>query len=202
MFFAGYDMSPGGTTGSARCTFPAGNLAGEVAPLTRKTGRWEQAGNHVGVRQAEIGTQDSPEQVRYYDSLRGRVDAWLTQHVGTRYEPFRQALFFVPDVFALVFRLAQDRRVRLIDRLKLWGLAVYILSPVDINLDFILPLGPLDDLALSLFVLNSALSSIPDDLLREHWPGDGDAIDVLRGLTKLLWSFRRPRSRKPRPSPA
>lgn len=135
-------------------------------------------------------------QKRYYDTLRTRIDSWLRHHVGTRYEPYRQALFLVPDVFALVFRLAQDRRVRLLDRLKLWGLVVYILSPVDINIDFILPLGPLDDLALALVVLDSVFASTPDYILREHWPGSGDAIDVVRGLTRVLWRIKRPRSRR------
>ncbi len=134
-------------------------------------------------------------QDRYYDVLRSRIVSWLDHHVGERFEPYRQALFLVPDVFALVFRLAQDNRVKLINRIKLWGLIIYILSPVDINIDFILPLGPLDDLALSLVVLDSVFEDTPDHVLEDNWSGDGDAVAVLRGLTRILWKIKRPRRR-------
>ncbi len=141
---------------------------------------------------------DRLAQERYYDSLRARIDSWLRRHAGPRYEAYRQALFLVPDIFALVFRLARDRRVRLLDRLKLWGLVAYILAPVDLNIDFILPLGPLDDLTLAIVVLDSVFAGTPDYILREHWSGNGDAIDVLRGLTGALRRIRRRRAKRPR----
>lgn len=137
-----------------------------------------------------------PIEERYYERVRAAADVWLSRHAGPRYNAFRQVLFLVPDVFTLVFRLARDRRVGLVDRLQLWGLALYILSPVDINLDFILPYGPLDDLALSLVVLDSVLSRTPRSLLQEHWPGDEDVMDVLRGMTRGLTAIYRMRRRR------
>jgi len=137
---------------------------------------------------------------RYYDLLRARIDGWLSRHAGPAYGDISRILFLVPDVFALVLRLAQDPRVALVNRLKLWGLAVYILSPVDINIDFILPFGPLDDIILSVIVLDSVLGTTLAHVVQENWPGDEDAIHKLRVLTQAVTRLRR-RYRRARPSP-
>jgi len=126
------------------------------------------------------------------------VDEWLSRHTGSRHQVFRSILFLVPDVFTLALRLAQDSRVPFLSRLKLWGLAVYILSPWDINLDFLFPLGPLDDLALSVLVLESVLRDTPEYLLQEHWPGSGETLDQLRGLTSTFRAVRTSRGRAKR----
>jgi uncharacterized membrane protein YkvA (DUF1232 family) len=130
---------------------------------------------------------------RYYETLRDTVDEWLSRHTGSRHQAFRSILLLVPDVFTLVLRLAQDSRVPFLSRLKLWGLAVYILSPIDINLDFLLPLGPLDDLALSVLVLEAVLRETPEYLLQEHWPGSEKTLDRLQGLTSAFRAVRRSR---------
>jgi len=141
------------------------------------------------------GAREAETTGGHYEAMRGRIGDWLRRHTGPRYEVLRQVLFLVPDVFTLVFRLARDSRVSLANRLKLWGLMVYILSPIDVNIDFILPFGPLDDLALALVVLDSVLRETPDDILQDNWPGDEDAIDKLRGLTSILWAIKRPHGR-------
>ena len=130
-----------------------------------------------------------------YETLRDTVDEWLSRHTGSHHQAFRYILFLVPDVFTLVLRLARDSRVPFLSRLKLWGLAVYILSPWDINLDFLFPLGPLDDLALSVLVLESVLRDTPEYLLQEHWPGSGETLDQLRGLTSTFRAVRTSRGR-------
>jgi len=128
---------------------------------------------------------------RFYDKMRRRVDRWLATHTGDRYQDYRRFLFLVPDVLTLVLRLARDPRVPTLNRLQLWGTAAYILAPVDLNLDFILPLGPLDDLALAVGVLSSVLNTTPPDVLRDNWPGDDDVMEVLSGLIGGLGSLRR-----------
>ncbi len=138
---------------------------------------------------------------RYYDRLRSAIDGWLESHTGPSYWAYRQVLFLLPDVFALVLRLARDPRVSFVNRLKLWGLTVYILSPVDINLDFVLPLGPLDDLALTLLVLDSVLTETPDHVIQENWPGDKRVVPRLRAVTRALRALRNlgRKGRKPAP---
>lgn len=128
---------------------------------------------------------------RYYDRLRERVDRWLSRHAGPRYAELRNWLFIVPDVLTLVLRLAQDPRVGLLSRLKLWGVALYILAPVDVNIDFILPFGPLDDLALALAVLESVIGQTPPHVLKDNWPGQEDVLDKLRYLVRGVSSLNR-----------
>lgn len=132
---------------------------------------------------------------RYYDRLRRRVDRWLSRHAGPRYADIRDWLFIVPDVLTLVLRLAQDPRVGLVARLKLWGVALYILAPIDVNIDFLLPFGPLDDLALALAVLDSVVGATPPHVLRENWPGPEDVLEKLRHLVRGVSSLNRLRRR-------
>jgi len=130
-----------------------------------------------------------------YDVVRGRLDAWLRRRPDGRLGAYRHLLLLLPDIFAFVLRLATDRRVGLVTRLKLWGLLAYMASPVDVNLDAVLPFGPLDDLALALVVLDSVWRETPDHILLELWPGDPIVLDRLRGLTAALRRLRGPRPR-------
>jgi len=143
------------------------------------------------VARLETRQLETQQGERFYDKMRRRVDRWLSKHSGPRYREYHRFLFLVPDVLTLVLRLARDPRVGLGDRLKLWGAALYILAPVDVNLDFILPLGPLDDLALAVVVLDSVLASTPPGVLRDNWSGEGEVIETLRGLVSGLSSLRR-----------
>lgn len=128
---------------------------------------------------------------RYYERTRARVDRWLSGHAGPRYAELRRFLFIIPDALTLVLRLAVDPRVGWWNRLKLWGTALYILAPIDVNLDFILPFGLLDDLALALAALESVLFAVPRRVLEDNWPGERDALTEIGGLVKGLSSLRR-----------
>lgn len=88
---------------------------------------------------------------------------------------------FVPDCLILVRRLLSDPRVPRRRKLVLWGLLLYLASPVDIVPDFIPVAGQLDDaiivaLALRLLVRGGR------DLVAEHWPGPISSRDVILRL--------------------
>lgn len=172
-------------------------MAGDtVLPEESSLGRTAPPRRGLGSRERLPGHDEAVD--RYYDRLRSAIDGWIDRHTGPGYETLRQILFLIPDVFVLSLRLAQDGRVSLVNRLKLWGLAVYILAPVDINLDFILPFGPLDDLTLALIVLNSVMRDTPRHILQEHWPGDEKVMDKLEALTGAVRAFRGGRRRSGR----
>ncbi len=88
---------------------------------------------------------------------------------------------FVPDCLVLVRRLLSDPRVPRRRKLILWGLLLYLASPIDIVPDFIPVAGQLDDaiivaLALRLLVRGGR------DLVAEHWPGPSSSRDVILRL--------------------
>jgi uncharacterized membrane protein YkvA (DUF1232 family) len=115
---------------------------------------------------------------RFYSKLRRRVDRWLakTTPVG---EGVRDVLFLLPDLFILVVRLIGDSRIKRGLRLKLVAVSAYVISPIDILPDLLIPFGLTDDafaLAIVLSHVIAMMSDAEESVLREHWEGDGDVI--------------------------
>src|SRR4051812_42824115 len=86
---------------------------------------------------------------------------------------------FVPDCFVLVRRLASDRRVARRVRLALAGLVVYLACPLDLVPDFIPVIGLLDDALVLVLVLRYVLRSGGPGLVREHWPGSEQSLQLV-----------------------
>ncbi len=88
-----------------------------------------------------------------------------------------------PDLFHLMCRLVTDPRVRIKDKAKLFGAIAYFTSPVDLIPAAVFgPIGFADDIALSAYVINSLLSNTSQEVLREHWAGQGDVLETIQNI--------------------
>ena len=122
---------------------------------------------------------------RFYDRLRENLDSRVK-----RLGKVGELLLLVPDVFILLWRLANDPRVASNHKVLLGSGVAYYLFPLDVIPDF-LGIGFLDDLMFGVYILNRLLSDIDEEILREHWSGDGDVLDMIRrvlGSADLLIS--------------
>jgi uncharacterized membrane protein YkvA (DUF1232 family) len=122
----------------------------------------------------------NPRERRFYDRLRRRiVDSAPGASSGVR-----DLLLLLPDLTILLMRLMRDRRVpRFQKAVALAGLA-YVLSPIDLMPALLLgPLGLLDDLFIVAACLSRLLNHVHPDVVRGHWPGQGDALDVIQRVT-------------------
>lgn len=142
----------------------------------------------------------NPREQRLYDRVRSQlVDARPGDGSGVR-----DLLLLLPDLTILCARLLRDSRVPLTRKATLVLGIAYVLSPIDlVPVVFFGPVGLLDDL----FVIGTALSRLVNgvhpDVVRSHWSGQGDALDVVQRLTRwtekqLRFGFRgrlRPRAR-------
>jgi uncharacterized membrane protein YkvA (DUF1232 family) len=122
---------------------------------------------------------------RFYTRLRARVTRWLQGrgHLAHRAAPY---LLLLPDLFTLLLRLIRDPRVGRSAKLKLLAVTAYVISPIDLIPDFLLPLGLLDDTIAIALVLSQVVTMLDDageEILREHWEGTGD---VLRNIQRIL----------------
>ena len=88
-----------------------------------------------------------------------------------------ELLWVGPRLVQLIFRLAGDPRVSGRTKSVLAGVAVYLVSPVDLVPDFIPLLGYLDDVLLVAIVLDGLLNHVDRAVLLEHWPGDPQSLD-------------------------
>jgi uncharacterized membrane protein YkvA (DUF1232 family) len=118
----------------------------------------------------------------FYLKMRERIAGYLATEEGKTH-PWAEALLLAPDLFHLLTRLVRDPRVPLKEKAKLGAALAYFLSPVELLPELILgPVGFLDDIALATYALNSVLETIDPAIVREHWAGQGDVLEVVRGV--------------------
>lgn len=113
----------------------------------------------------------------YYGQLRDRIVNWMAQHERERLADF---LLLAPDLLVLLVRLGLDSRLPLTDRAIVAGGVAYFLSPIDLIPDFIFPVGVADDVVVAVIALNAVLNRTDPQILREHWEGDDEILDVIQ----------------------
>jgi uncharacterized membrane protein YkvA (DUF1232 family) len=86
---------------------------------------------------------------------------------------------FIPDCIVLVSRLLRDQRVPRRRKLLLAALVGYLALPFDLVPDFIPVAGQLDDVLIVALVLRRFLRSGGDELIREHWPGPEQSLQLV-----------------------
>ena len=122
----------------------------------------------------------NPEEERLYDRLRSRIVDSMPGNGSS----FRDIILLLPDLTILLARLMRDRRVPFVQKgIAVAGLA-YVISPIDILPALVFgPLGILDDVFVVAACLSRMLNHVHPDVVRSHWPGQGDALDVIQDVT-------------------
>ncbi len=119
---------------------------------------------------------------RFYDRVRASIVKYVEAR-GLSLGRTREYLLLVPDVFILLFRLSVDARVSRKNKALLASGIAYFIFPLDFVPEIIVgPIGFLDDLVFGVFVLNRVLAETDADILREHWSGEGDVLEMIRNV--------------------
>jgi uncharacterized membrane protein YkvA (DUF1232 family) len=101
----------------------------------------------------------------------------------------KEYLLLLPHMAKLIWRLTRDPRVPARSKAILVLLGAYVVSPVDLIPDFIPGLGQLDDVVIAAFALDQILNRIPDHIVREHWDGDEDVLEIVREILDISTAF-------------
>jgi uncharacterized membrane protein YkvA (DUF1232 family) len=118
----------------------------------------------------------------FYQRLRGQIRDWLSTEEGRNHQ-WAEYLLFAPDLFHLLWKLSVDPEVPAADKAKLAGVIAYFVSPIDLMPEALLgPIGFLDDIALAAYVLNGMLNHTDPEVLRRHWAGDTDVLEVVKRI--------------------
>lgn len=124
----------------------------------------------------------SSKETQFYHKLRKTVKIWAG---GEKSRASRYADYILagPDLFMLMVRLSRDDRVSREDKAKLSGAIAYFINPLDLIPELILgPAGLVDDVALAGYVLHHVLEHTDPSVVREHWEGDADILDLIRQI--------------------
>ena len=95
------------------------------------------------------------------------------------------AVRLLPDTLRLLKRLATDPTLDRGIRIRLWIVAGFVASPIDLIPEFLPLIGPIDDVFFVALALRSVVRRAGPGAIRRHWPGSEDGLAVLWKLTRL-----------------
>lgn len=123
----------------------------------------------------------------------------MSHQPGTDIEPttpsrpgqteLKEYMLLVPRLVQLLWRLTRDPRVPARSKATLFLLAGYLALPFDIIPDFIPVAGQVDDLMVIAFALDQMVNRVPPEVVREHWDGDGDILEIVKEILDISTAF-------------
>lgn len=113
----------------------------------------------------------------------------IEPHRGGRPTNLREYALLAPRMAKLIARLVRDPRVPARNKATLVFVAAYLVSPIDLIPSFITGLGQLDDIVIAALALDQLLNDVPEEIVREHWDGDHDLLELVREVLDISTSF-------------
>lgn len=105
-------------------------------------------------------------------------------------------LLFVPNMLVLCARLMVDGRVPAKERLLVAGAIVYALVPLDFIPDMLPFVGQVDDAYLISMSLLRLMTVTDARVIRQHWRGGGDVVELVGAVALLASKLLPPRIRR------
>ncbi len=117
------------------------------------------------------------EYKRFYDRLRERIKHKLKNVESKVGKTGVDLILLAPDLFVLLYRLMKDERVNVRNKIILGAVLAYWIMPADILPEMLFgSLGYLDDILITLYVLDALFADTDIDVLLENWSGDPEII--------------------------
>jgi uncharacterized membrane protein YkvA (DUF1232 family) len=101
----------------------------------------------------------------------------------------KEYALLVPRLLKLLWRLARDPRVPARSKATLVLLMGYIVSPIDLIPDVFPGIGQVDELVIAAFALDQMLNRVPPEVVREHWEGDKDILELVQEVLDITTAF-------------
>jgi len=95
----------------------------------------------------------------------------------------KNILMFIPNMILLCVRLMTDPRVPKTEKALVAAAVVYAVIPLDLIPDMIPFVGQVDDLYLIGLTLLRLMSVTDPRVVREHWRGGGDVVELIGSAT-------------------
>lgn len=105
-------------------------------------------------------------------------------------------LLFIPNMLVLCARLMMDGRVPAQERLLVAGAIVYAVVPLDLIPDMLPFVGQIDDAYLVSMTLLRLMTVTDARVVREHWRGGGDIVELVGAVAMLASKLLPPKIRR------
>ena len=130
----------------------------------------------------------------FYQKLREKINKWikkgrLNEKTGKWTDRFVQYLLILPDIVHLMIKLLVDKEVSSLIKSYILMALVYLISPIDIIPDFIPVAGFIDDLLVSVIILNKIINTVDIQMLykiKTYWAGEDDIFVKVKEITSLI----------------
>ncbi len=101
----------------------------------------------------------------------------------------KNVLLFIPNMLLLSVRLLKDSRVPGTEKALLVGAIVYAIVPFDLIPDMVPFVGQIDDAYLIAMTLLRLMERTDPRIVREHWSGGGDVVELVGASAMLAAKF-------------
>src|SRR5260370_29769972 len=98
---------------------------------------------------------------------------------------FKNLLMFLTNMSILCCKLMLDKRVPRTERVLLAGAVLYAIIPFGFIPDMIPFVGQVDDLFLISLTLLRLIDRTDDTVVREHWRGGGDVVQLAESVVTI-----------------
>jgi uncharacterized membrane protein YkvA (DUF1232 family) len=125
---------------------------------------------------------------RYYKKLRDKIK----KHMKSKRIPdkFENIILLAPDLFYLVWKLSLDPKLPKKCKRKVAFAVVYFISPIDAFPEALAGIyGYIDDIYVTVSVLNALLNQISLDFVLKYWYNDEDLLKLIRTIIEEADKF-------------
>lgn len=97
----------------------------------------------------------------------------------------KNLLLFIPNMILLCARLMTDSRVPTTEKALVAGAVIYAIIPLDLIPDMIPFVGQIDDAYLIAATLLRLVDRTDARVVREHWKGGGDVVELIEAMAQM-----------------
>ncbi|HSS20757.1 MAG TPA: DUF1232 domain-containing protein [Pyrinomonadaceae bacterium] len=97
----------------------------------------------------------------------------------------KNVVLFIPNMVALCARLLTDPRVPMTERALVGAAILYAIVPFDLIPDMVPFVGQIDDAYLIALTLLRLMSRTEPNVIREHWRGGGDVVELVGSAANI-----------------
>ena len=108
----------------------------------------------------------------------------------------KNVLLFIPNMLMLCARLLTDSRVPATERALVGAAILYAIVPFDLIPDMVPFVGQIDDAYLVALTLLRLMSKTEPNVIREHWRGGGDIVELVGAAANIAGKFLPQRIRR------